>query len=938
MIYCLGVMNFLSFSTCLDGFRELKRDRALAQATGTLMFFGFFLGLFFPSAWSFCQEAMAFPIPLSITAFLLMFGGAVIGGFLSCRVSDQKVELGIVPLGSIVLVTSSLFLVGGVDEALPVLAVFCFFGVGGGLFVVPLSRFLRYRASDATRIGVVLMTRLAAAVAFLVGMEAFMALRAAFHFPAHVFLLLAGAGFVFFTAYLAYALPYPFLRFCVWCLTHSAYRLRVVNNVVIPPSSGALIVANHLSFVDVLFLIVSTSRRVRFVTAREIYNKRWLKAACRIAGAFPISPKDSPKEIARTLASVREAIQSGEVVCLFPEGQVSRTGNTLRFGRGIEYIMRGLKEPIIPAYLDRVWGSMWSFDGGRLLFKLPRVLPHPITVVFGEPMPSFTKTFDIRQAVLELGAGVFRYRLEDKMTLPELFFNDMRHDPFSLCMADSSGRKLNRFETIVSSYALAQKLKVAVKEDRFVGVFLPPSVGGAVVNIALSILGKVAVNLNYTSSKEALAHAVKECGMRSCLTSRLMLEKLQVQSPAAPIFVDELAKEIKLKDRLLALLVVGCPSRALAHRLIFGSWKNRDNNELATVVFTSGSTGIPKGVMLTHRNIASNLEALSQIFHIRSGDGIMGVLPFFHSFGYTATLWFPFIGGMFVAYHNNPLDAQVVGEMTRRFRPTLLIATPTFLSSYTRRCEIEDLTSLLYVVVGAEKLKSAIGRAFEERFGIAPLEGYGCTELSPIVSVNLPDYQERDVLQKAQKRGTIGLPIPGLATRIVDSETFRTLGPGEEGLLLVKGASVMKGYLNQPKLTADVIIGGWYKTGDIAFLDEDGFITITDRLSRFSKIAGEMIPHMRVEEAIHTELNASELMCAVASVPDEKRGERLVVLYTLDFDVPLMLEKLKRAGLPNLWIPEAKMFFKVDAIPLLGSGKLDLASIKLLALKLTGQS
>jgi acyl-[acyl-carrier-protein]-phospholipid O-acyltransferase / long-chain-fatty-acid--[acyl-carrier-protein] ligase len=919
------------FHELADGLRTLHKDRHLKQAVRALACYGIFAGFIIPVISAFFHDILAFQPLWTLGLVLLITSGFIAGGFLSCRISDQKVELGIMPLGGLIIALVSFFMAWKVHEVLAALTALFLLSIGGGLFVIPLSRFLRYRAIETERYGVIIFVRTLWLVTFFFGTAAFFALEFFFDLSSRTYLAMTGGLVAVFMVYFARVQPYPFIRLCVWFLTHSAYRLRVVNKEVIPHSGGALVVANHLSFVDVLFLIVSTSRRVRFVTAPEIYNNRWVGPLCRAAGAFVLSPKNSPKKIARTLGDIRAAVRNGEIVCLFPEGQVSRTGNTLRFNRGIEHIMRDLAEPIIPAYLDRVWGSMWSFIGGKFRFKLPRVLPHPITIVFGQPLSSSTKAFDIREAVIELGAGAFRYRLEGNMTLPELFFNDMRRDPFSLCVADSTGRKLSRLKTFIGAYALAQKLRSTLKDEKHVGVFLPPSAGGAIVNVALSILRKVVVNLNYTASRDCLKHAVEQCGMRYCLTSRLMLEKLQVQSPAEPIFVDDLVKEVKGIDRLLALLVVAFPSRTFAHRMIFGSWKNLDNNELATIVFTSGSTGLPKGVMLTHANIASNLGGLYQIFHIQPGDGIMGVLPFFHSFGYTATLWFPLVGGMFAVYHTNPLDAQVVGEMTRGYRPTILIATPTFLSSYTRRCEKEDFASLHYVVVGAEKLKSTITRAFEDKFGIMPLEGYGCTELSPVVSINLPDFREHDVHQKAQKRGTIGLPLPGIAVRIVDPDTLERLGPGQEGLLLIKGGNVMKGYLGDPKKTAEVIKDGWYQTGDIAYLDMDGFITITDRLSRFSKIAGEMVPHMRVEDAIHSHLNAAEQVCVVASVPDEKKGEKLVVLTAAELDPSKIIEGLRAAGLPNLWVPEAKMFFKIDAIPLLGSGKLDLAAVKQLA-------
>jgi len=352
-------------------------------------------------------------------------------------------------------------------------------------------------------------------------------------------------------------------------------------------------------------------------------------------------------------------------------------------------------------------------------------------------------------------------------------------------------------------------------------------------------------------------------------------------------------------------------------------------------MFTSGSTGEPKGVMLTHANVTSNLEGLYQVFHIQSGDVMLGILPFFHSFGFTATLWFPLISGIGAVYHVNPLDAKVIGKLIHIHKATILMSTPTFLNSYLRRCEPEQFKSLRMVTVGAEKLKESLSTEFQQRFGVQPMEGYGCTELSPVVSINLPDYSEAGFLQKAQKPGKIGLPLPGIAVKIVDQNTGQSLGPNQSGLLLVKGPNVMKGYLNHPEKTKEVIKDGWYFTGDIAAVDEDGFLMITDRLSRFSKIAGEMVPHIKIEEAIHSILKFSEQIAVVTSVPDDKKGERLVVLHTQQIDVPALMEELKKSGLPNLWIPDKDLFYKIDALPLLGSGKLDLGTIKRRALELS---
>ncbi|MBF0569458.1 MAG: MFS transporter [Candidatus Omnitrophica bacterium] len=925
-----------SWRELVGGVVAVRADKALFQAAAGLMVLGFLTGIFELNVLFFARDQVGpFPQLLGMLLVALAFGLAL-GGVLSGWVSDQKIELGLVPLGAVGLSVFAFFLGFARHDVVGLAATLFGLGVSVGFYSVPLNAFLQYRAPLEARARVIAVSNILIFASMLAGFCVFMALHYWYGVSPRSLMQLCGVLVVLATIYTVRVLPYPFIRLCVWILTHTVYRLRVINKEVLPHAGGALVVANHLSFVDVLFLIVSTSRKVRFVASRGTYNVWWVRPLCRIAEAFVLSPGDPPKEIARTLGEIRSAITAGDIVCMFPEGEPSRTGNTLRFGRGVERIMEGLAAPIIPAYLDRTWGSVFSFEGGRFFLKLPKIIPHPITVLFGDPLPAGTGAFEIRQKVLELGAGAFRHRLYGQMTLPEMFFNEVRHDPFGPCVADSSGKRVNRLQAFLVSLALANKLKVRLKDSRFVGVLLPPSVGGMAVNVGLSILGKVSVNLNYTASREAMAHAVKECGMVHCLTARKFLEKLQIAPPCNAIFVEDAFKELNVLDWLGALWPLFIVPRALAHRIIFGSWNDRDNNDLATVVFTSGSTGIPKGVMLTHANVSSNLEGLYQVFHIRDNDVLLGVLPFFHSFGFTAGLWLPLVSGMGAAYHVNPLDAKVVGELVKQHKATILIATPTFLSAYTRRCEKEQFVTLRIVVVGAEKLKTSVAQAFQDKFGVPPLEGYGCTELSPVVSLNLPDYQGPEGVQKAQKRGTIGQPLPGIAVRIVDPDSSQPLRAGQQGLLLVKGANVMRGYLNQAKKTAEVISEGWYRTGDIAFLDEDGFITITDRLSRFSKIGGEMVPHVRVEDAIQTALGAAEQVCAVAAVPDEKKGEKLVVLHTVELDLAKLIDGLKSAGLPNLWIPGGEMFFKIDALPLLGSGKLDLGAIKAMALEKTG--
>ena len=457
----------------------------------------------------------------------------------------------------------------------------------------------------------------------------------------------------------------------------------------------------------------------------------------------------------------------------------------------------------------------------------------------------------------------------------------------------------------------------------------------AISNIAVAFAGKVPVNLNFTLSAEAFDSCVKQCNMRTIITSRAFLEKAGIAAKPEMVLLEDIKQKISpVKSVLYLLSAFLLPKWLLSALFVHGDKLNVD--DVATVIFSSGSTGEPKGVLLTHANVFSNIESLYQVFNIRRDDVVVAALPFFHSFGFTATMCFPIGTAVGVVYHTNPLDAGTIGKLAAKYKGTLLMGTPTFMSAYVKKCSKEQFASVRMAVVGAEKLKEPLANAFKEKFGIVPFEGYGATELSPIVTVGFPNYVNDAAMEEqiGHKFGKVGHPIPGVAVKVVDPDTFEIKGANEEGLLLVKGANVMKGYLNNPGKTAEVLKDGWYITGDIATIDEDGFIKITDRLSRFSKIGGEMVPHIKVEENIMEALGATDPVVAVTAVADEKKGERLVVLHAIDMDIDAVCESLTRKGIPNLWIPKKDSFFRVEAIPVLGTGKTDLKRVKALAQEL----
>jgi acyl-[acyl-carrier-protein]-phospholipid O-acyltransferase/long-chain-fatty-acid--[acyl-carrier-protein] ligase len=501
-------------------------------------------------------------------------------------------------------------------------------------------------------------------------------------------------------------------------------------------------------------------------------------------------------------------------------------------------------------------------------------------------------------------------------------------------LADTTGQHLTCGRALVGALAFARLLGPRTAGQEMVGILLPASVGAAITNLALMCAGRVPVNLNFTIGQATMDAAIAQAGITTVVTSRVFLEKANLPASQAMIFLEDLRKEIGALQKVSALLMARlAPVSWLVSRF---AGPGRTSASLATVVFSSGSTGMPKGVMLTHAAILANVESLARVFPMGQGDCFLGILPLFHSFGFTGTFWFPLLRGAAIAFHPNPMDAKTVGEVVEKYRVTMLIATPTFCNAYLRRCTKEQFASLNYAIVGAEKLRQSLAVEFQQKYGLPLLEGYGCTEMAPVVSVNRPDGSIPGAPHVGNKFGSVGRAIPGVSAKIADQETGVDLPAGREGLLLVDGPNVMSGYLNQPERTAEVLRDGWYVTGDIAHIDDDGFIYITDRLSRFSKVAGEMVPHMRIEEAINAAFG--EVCSIVTAVPDAVKGERIVAFYTRQDVAPDALwDRLNATDLPRLWLPRRDSIVPIDAIPMLGTGKVDLRRVKELALERTAR-
>ncbi len=707
------------------------------------------------------------------------------------------------------------------------------------------------------------------------------------------------------------------------------YRVRVFGREHVP-QGGALLLPNHSTWVDAVVLQLACPRPVRYLVFEGIYKIWWLNWVFRTVGAIPISQTRARSAIEGAV----EAIQRGELVCVFPEGELSRSGNLLRLKRGFEAIARNAGGPVVPVFLDELWGSIFSFDHGRYFTKWPKRLPYPVTVAFGEVMsPQEATVASVRERLLQLGEFCYQQRplLEGHLAVAAL--RGLKRRPGCTAVIDGmDGTSLSRGKLLGAAVALAFELKKRWGSSQRIGVVLPPGKGAVLANLAIALAGKTPVNLNFTAGRRSLEAAIRRGSLTCAISATAMAGRLG-DFPWPPE-VMHLDKELPgLKPVIVKWVIAARLLPAWMLKSLLGLPSRGDRAEVM-LLFTSGSAGEPKGVSLTHRNILGNVSQFGQMLSLRENDVMLACLPFFHSFGCTVTLWYPLIEGVRTVTYPSPLDVAKNAELIHKHRVTLLLSTATFLRGYLRKAEPHQLESLDLVVAGAEKLPAAVADAFKARFGKTVYEGYGLTETSPVVSVNLPDPPkpgERDSVQPAHRPGSVGKMAPGIAAEIRNPDTGEKLSLQETGMLWLRGPNVFDGYLDDPGRSAEVLKDGWFRTGDLGRFDEDGFLFIEGRLSRFSKIAGEMVPHETVENHVMLALDRSpedDRVVAVAGVPDEAKGEVLILLAAVDVDLATLRARLAAEGLPNLWIPKAVK--RVDQIPVLASGKMDLKAVQAL--------
>src|SRR6184192_1700328 len=698
------------------------------------------------------------------------------------------------------------------------------------------------------------------------------------------------------------------------------------------PVGGFLLLPNHITWIDAIVLQLACPRPIRYIIDEEYYDQPILYPLLRALGCIPINIHHSRSAI----RAATEKIAEGEIVCLFPEGQLERTGVLLRLQRGYELIARHANALVVPVWLDQLWGSIFSFQGGRFFTKFPRRIPYPVIIAFGKPLQGeAADNATVREELLKLGEFCFSRRPSLDRHLAEECVRGLKRRSFATAVIDGIDHsELSRAKLLGAAAALSRHLRKEFPDER-IAIVLPASKGSMVANLAVMLANEVPVDLNFSIGRAANESCCKRANLRVVISATPFIERIKdFPWPETILKLDELLPRMKRQIVFWWIISLLLPARLL---LCLLQIPKQGGHAEAVLLFTSGTTGEPKGVVVSHRNVVGNVSQFRALLDAKKTDAILASLPFFHTFGSTVTLWYPLIEGVRIVTYPNPLDAAHCSALIERYKLTFLLLTLTFLRLYLRKAEPEQLRSLRLIITGAEKLPLDLASHFEKRFDKKVFEGYGLTETAPVVSTNLPDPEPKkpgEQVQSSSRLGSVGRLAPGIAAEIRGPETDQKLSLYETGMLWLRGPNIFKGYLHDPKQTAEVLRDGWLNTGDIARFDEDGFLYIEGRLSRFSKIGGEMVPHETVESKIVDLLGLSgrdERPLAVMGVQDEAKGEALVLLSAVDIDLAELRSKLHEAGVPNLWIP--KQIQHVEAIPVLASGKLDLKKCQGLAIE-----
>jgi acyl-[acyl-carrier-protein]-phospholipid O-acyltransferase/long-chain-fatty-acid--[acyl-carrier-protein] ligase len=865
--------------------------------------------------------------------------GIAVGSVLTMQLSKNYIETGLLPIGAIGAGVMIAFISN--STSLYALATeFFIFGIFGGFLIVVLNALIQYRAHEHELGRIMAASNFSQTFLMLIFLVITM-LTALYNvsvgsiFNFLLVVISIGAIYAFIT------LPQFLLRLVFKVTANFRYTLKTHGLENFPKDGAALLLGNHVSWIDWMVLSIATPRRVSFVIERNIYEKWYLKPIFKFFGLIPISSRASKESI----KDIREKLDEGKIVALFPEGSITRNGHLGKFAKGYELAVKDSDVPIIPFYIRGLWGSRFSYAHKKQKENVMQ-RDRDIGVSFGKPLKSSTTAQELKKVIFELQIESWSEYIETLPPLANAWIKMAKRSGRALAIADSTGTELGaqKFAAVVKTFA--KEIDKRSKDEQNIGIIMPSSAGGSIINMATLMLGKTIVNLNYTANRDSLIHAIKLADIKSIYTSKKFITKLKakgidldevLKNAEKIIYVEDIKRDIKKIEVLKNWATIKILPTILIEKL----WiKKVDIDSTAAILFSSGSEGVPKGIELTHKNFMGNIKQFGYMLNFKKDDIILATLPTFHVFGLTVTMLAPLIEGVPFVAQPDPTDAEGVGKLAAKYRATLLFGTSTFFRIYAKNRKLipHMFESIRFVVGGAEKVSEDVRNSFKQKFGLDIYEAYGATEATPGISANIPDMLNTKYwnLQIGHKKGTVGMPLPGSACKIVDPETYEELPVGEEGMIIVGGTQVMKGYLKNPEKTKEVIIEKdgvrWYITGDKGKMDKDGFLTIVDRYSRFAKIAGEMVSLGAVEEAIRA-IIPEDVDIVAANAPDAKKGEKVVLLYNGDIKEEDLKKMIKESSLNPLMQPSE--YYYLEEMPKLGSGKTDLKMAKKIATKLS---
>ena len=867
------------------------------------------------------------------------FIGLTIGSFIAAKVSQNFIETGLIPLG-VLGASFAIFLIPFTTQPIILGILFGLVGIFGGLLLVPLNALLQFNTRPNTSGRIIAVSNMVQALVLAV----FLVVHALLLFYTKItpHQLFVGLGLIFLIGFTwsIYNMPQALLR-SLLKLVFSRYKMHVLGVENIPNDGPVLLVGNHHSFIDWAILQMASPRPLRIASNKDHFEKWYLRAILKRLGMIRIPSRDpSP-----ALKQINEALLNGEAVVIFPTGEVSKAPHIVPFTLDFSDAVKDTNAIIVPFYIQGMWGSRYSYSGSDMYDV---TTPRAVTMAFGKSIPADTPANEIRTIVRNVSIDAWAYGISFRKPIAASWLRTckkvVRSGP---SIYNPDGAHLSGYKLLCAVLAFSRQLKKIVGKEQNVGIMLPPSPAGVIVNMALWMLGKTTVNLNYTSAPDIVANCIRQADIKTVITSSQFIEKLKNRgndysamggAKCKVVFAENIQSQIS-KGSLLYYLVLGFILPTFVIEFFF--MKRVKLSDIATIMFSSGSEGTPKGVMLSHSNLIGNIQQTSCILNVCRGDVMLCELPLFHSFGLTVTTLLNLIEGCPIVTISDPTDVKTMARACAEFRVTAFVGTPTFLRAFVVNRLVHPMVFkyLRIIIAGAESLRPELQEAFRMKFGKDIFEGYGCTETTPVASVNTENMLLNDFLtmQINNKPGSVGMALPGTRFRIVDPDTNEELPVGEAGMILIGGCQVMVGYLKDPEKTAQSLIEldgkRWYRTGDKGYLDEDGFLTIVDRYSRFAKIGGEMVSLGAVEMRIQDTQVFKGFDYAVTSIKDAVKGERLVLLFEGEKDPATVLQELRQSGIPPLMIPSVA--FVVEHLPKLGTGKMNLKLVKEIAISLT---